>query len=75
MAYFKELHNAISCLHYNYGKGDIRAIRQFADGRIEIDAQRTSCGIHTTRGHAVQKGNNKTVVRMYRHQLTVNLRG
>jgi hypothetical protein len=36
--YFFLTGNAIRTLHYRYGKGDIQKIRQFVDGRIEVES-------------------------------------
>ena len=70
--YFHGITNAVKALHYHYGKGDVKAVRIFADGRIEIDAQCTSAKIHTRQGAVTTKG-NKSTVKMYRHQLTVKI--
>jgi len=69
--YYNDISNAIMVHHRNYGKGDVKAVRVFADGRIEVDAKRTSCKAHTSRGRLI----DGRTIRMYRHQLTVRLVG
>ena len=70
--YYQDINNAITTMHYNYGKGDITHIRRFADGRIEIDAKRTSCIPHTSRGHIITNG-AKSTIKIYGHQKTVTI--
>lgn len=69
--YFHDINNAIARIHYNHGIGDIKEIRRFADGKIEVDALATSASkVHTRRGRIIQHGSKQTIY-LYRHQLTV----
>ena len=52
-------------LHWIYGKGDIKSVRVYADGCIEIVAQRTSCIPHKAIGQVINYKTNR--VRMYGH--------
>lgn len=70
--YYHDINNAIRTMHACYGKGDITYIRRFADGRIEIDAKRTSCITHTAHGRIVSNGAKHTV-KLYKHQRTVTI--
>lgn len=71
--YFENINNAISQLHYVYGVGDIKEIRQFSDGKLEIDALKTSARkVHTRRGRIETNGVKRTIF-IYGHQLTVIL--
>jgi len=71
--YYDDLHNAIKTLHYAYGKGDIVQIRQFADGVLEVEAKKTWCKNHVSKGHLTCMGNNKYRINLYRHQKTVTI--
>ena len=57
---------AIRRLNWNYGRGDIVAVRLFADGRIEFDLKGYGMRQETRRGRLV--GNT---VHALRHQLTI----
>ena len=72
--YYYDLNNAIKTIHSKHGKGDIKEIRRFADGRLEIEACRTSCEPHISRGRIVSEG-RKTTIRIYGHQFTIRLIG
>lgn len=69
--YFADIMNAIKVMHSNHGKGDIKHIRKFGDGRLELDAFCTSCRPHTARGRIVNNANGTQTIRIYGRQLTV----
>jgi hypothetical protein len=52
-------------LHWLYGKGDIKLVRVYADGKVEITAQRTSCQPHKAIGRVINAETAR--VRMYGH--------
>lgn len=62
-------------MHARYGVGDVTEIRQYGDGRLEIDAQPYGLTPHTRKGRIVQKPNNRTQVRLYGHTMTVCIIG
>jgi len=47
---FHELHNALKCMHSRYGIGDVKEIRKFADGRVEVTAQGYGMKPHVRKG-------------------------
>ena len=65
----KTIRQAVQFLNWNYSKGDVRAIRVFADGKIEADIQPFGLRQITRRGHIF---NNKTI-RMFQHQITLTI--
>lgn len=71
--YFFLTGNAIRTLHYRYGKGDIQEIRQFVDGRIEVESCCYSDKPHVRRGHVIQKPGNRRTIYLYGHQMTVRI--
>ena len=69
--YVNDINYLVKCLHWNYGVGDIKEIRRFADGRVEVEAQAFGMKPHTRVGRIVtSKTPGARTVKMYRHQLT-----
>ena len=69
--YFQNISNVIKNMHYRYGIGDIREIKQFADGKIEIIAKGYGMKPHVRRGHVTGNTFGKRTIKLYGHQLTV----
>jgi hypothetical protein len=68
--YFDDINDAITTMHYLYGIGDVKEIRRFADGRIEVIAQGYYMKSHVRRGRIV----GGRTIKMYGHQLTISKR-
>lgn len=69
--YFGLMSNAILAMHRKHGNGDVREIRQYADGKIEIVL---SSG-NTTNGHIMQLPSGRSRIYLYGHSLTVQIVG
>lgn len=69
--HFHDVTNAIKTMHYRYGIGDVKEVRIFADGRIEVHAKGYSMKPHIRRGRLTGWPNAKQTIRMYGHQMTI----
>lgn len=69
----QRIYEAVRLLHRRYGAGDLRSIKVFADGRIEIEARRVYSLPHIRRGRVIDS--DKGTVRMYGNQLTIKAEG
>ena len=79
LTFYTDLQAAIKMMHYAYGAGTIHDIRQTPDGRIEVDAQRTSCGTETIRGRLHWRDEyrpfGKVTIYLHKRQRTVCIIG
>ena len=60
-----EILRALQRLNWNYGYGDVKAIRRFLDGRIEVDITAPYCQPRTFIARTV----GRTSVRFRGHQI------
>ncbi len=67
--YFDYIKDAIETLHYRHGIGDIKEVRLYADGRVEVKAQGYGMKSHVRRGRIV----GVRTIKMYGHQLTITI--
>lgn len=58
---------AVKMLHNRHGRGDIRQVRWYLDGRVELYCQSPHMRPHVARGRVV----GGRTVKLYRHQITV----
>lgn len=71
---YSDITNALKIMHYNYGIGDIKEIRLFADGRIEIIAKGFNMKPHKRTGRMLPTKRAYTqTIKIYGHQRTVTI--
>jgi hypothetical protein len=66
--YFSALSSAARTLYRRSTEEQGRAVRQFADGRIEVDG-----AAGTLKGRAVTRADGKNVLRLRRVQMTIRV--
>ena len=72
MKIYSDINNAIIALNHAHGIGDVKAVRRFADDKLEVDIKPYSMRLCTRKGRIVCNGLKQTIF-LFRHQLTVKV--
>jgi len=69
--YVNDINYLVKCLHWNYGVGDIKEIRRYANGKVEVESEAYGMKPHVRRGRIVSNPKRGSfTVKLYGHQLT-----